>query len=132
MITLTANELHDNIEENIINPNINKEIEQLLRSRNRWRKISNISEASGNVLIASATILAFANGIYNCNSSLAFSAGCVNIASIAILRFSDYASGESTKRNNSLNELLIRVRVQPMPSPSLLPMQISNTPEYYY
>lgn len=126
MQMLTAGDLHTNIEEQVINPTINNEIDKLLKSRNKWRKISNISETVGNLLIVVATILTFANGVYNCNSALAFSAGCVNVASISILKFSTYSAGESSERNRLLNELLIRVNVQPLPHP------INNSPTYFY
>jgi hypothetical protein len=119
MNTLTAGELHTMIEEQVINPNISDEVKSLLGSRNKWRRVSNICETSGQVLILASTILAFASGVYKCNDSLSFAAGCVNVASISLLKFSGYASNESTERNKILNELLIRCKVEPMPIPTI-------------
>lgn len=119
MNTLTTGELHDMVEEQIINPNITKEIEGLLHSRSKWRKVSNISETFGHVLLMGSTMLAFASGVYKCNDSLSFAAGCINVASMSFLKFSSYASNESSERNKLLNELLIRCNVNPMPQPTV-------------
>ncbi len=116
--TLTSGELHNIIEEQIINPNITSEVENLLKSRSKWRKVSNICETVGHILIMCSTMLAFASGVYKCNDSLSFAAGCVNVASISFLKFSSYASNESSERNKLLNELLIRYNVSPMPQPT--------------
>lgn len=113
---LTSEELHNIIEEQVINPNLSKEIENLLKSRNKWRKVANINETLGNIFIAIAAILSFANGVYKYDS-LAFTSGCVNVISISLLRFSDYSAKESTERNKLLNELLLRINIQIMPSP---------------
>lgn len=117
MYNLTSGELHTIIEEQVINPNINNEIEDLLKSRNKWRKVANISETLGNLSIAAAAMLSFASGVYKYNDSLAFASGCVNVVSISLLKFSSYSAGESVERNKLLNELLLRTNVQPMPPP---------------
>lgn len=112
------------IESQIINPDLNDEILKLLKSRNKWRVVSNISETTGHILTVAATILSFASGVYKCNDSLAFASGCVNVSAISILKFSTYASGESNERNKQLNSLLSRYNVSPLPQP-----MINNTPE---
>lgn len=119
MHSLTAGELHTMIEEQVINPNMTDEIKSLLRSRNKWRRVSNISETSGQLLMLGSTMLAFASGVYKCNDSLSFAAGCVNVASISMLKFATYASNESIERNKLLNELLVRCNVIPMPTPTI-------------
>ena len=113
---LTSGDLRHDVEEHIINPDISEEIKSLLKSRNRWKKISNVTETFGHFLILSSTILAFASGVYKCNDSLSFAAGCVNAASISFLRFSSYAFNESNERTTSLNTLLARINVAPLPN----------------
>jgi hypothetical protein len=113
------------IENQIINPDLNDEIYNLLRSRNKWRLVSNISETTGHILTVAATILSFASGVYKCNDSLAFASGCVNVSAISILKFSSYASGESNERNKQLNSLLSRYHIAPLPQPIIN----NNTPE---
>lgn len=123
---LTSGELHTMIEEQVINPDITNEIKSLLSSRNKWRTVSNISETSGQVFIVASTMLAFASGVYKCNDSLSFAAGCVNVASISLLKFSSYAANESAERNKLLNKLLERCNVTPMPRPMFVTQEINN------
>lgn len=141
---LTSGELHTRVEENIINPDINDEIESLVSSRNKWKRVSNIAETSGQLLLLAATMLSFASGVYKCNDSLSFAAGCVNAASISFLRFSSYASNESNERTTSLNTLLARLNIQPLPqvaqenntnntpvANAIAPINVSNDNIYY-
>jgi hypothetical protein len=117
MNTLTAAELHTTIEDQVINPDILDEIKSLLSSRNRWRKVSNISETSGQLFMIASTVLAFASGVYKCNDSLSFAAGSVNVGSIALLKFGTYALNESAERTRLLNDFLVRCNVVAMPQP---------------
>ena len=118
MQSLTDVELHDIIEEQIINPSINEEIQTLVKSRKKWRTVTNISETLGQISIVASTILAFASGFYRCEMTLAFVAGSINVASLAFLKFGSYAANESIERNKLLNELLIRCDVKPMGQPT--------------
>lgn len=115
MHSLTHMELHSTVEEEIINPDIHQEINSLLKSRNKWKRISNITETLGNIFILSSTMLSFASGVYSDNKSLSFVAGCSNVMSISLLKFSSYSSSESTERSKLLNDLLARCNVMPMP-----------------
>lgn len=126
--TLTNDEVQTIIEEQVINPNINESITSLLKSRNVWKKISNITETLGHTLTVGSTILAFASGVYNIDS-LAFVAGCFSIGSLSLLNFSNYASNKSNERNNSLNNMLIRINVQPLPMS--INTQLHNSPLHY-
>lgn len=112
---LTDIELHDIIQNDIINPSILEEIKTQIASRNKWRKVSNVTETLGQLLIVASTILAFASGVYKCNDSLAFAAGCVGVASVSILKFSSYAANESIERSKLLNDLLSKQNTTLMP-----------------
>ena len=111
--TLHLGELQQVIEEQVINPSIHNEIKSLVSSREYWRKIANITETLGNIFIAISTMFAFASGIYQQEKSLAFTAGCINTTSLALLKFSSYAGKESRERNDLLNNLLVRLNIQP-------------------
>ena len=117
MSHISLNELKQIIEEELINPNIKKEIEKLINSRNNWKNISNICETSGQILLVGSTIMTFSSSIYKNNISLAFIAGSLNVTSISLLKFSSYAAGESIERNKLLNDLLVRCNVSPLPQP---------------
>jgi len=132
MHKLTDIELHQTVEEDVINPDIRDNIIKLLTSRNNWRKVSNVFETSGNLLIVVATILSFTSGVYKIDS-IAYAAGCVNIISLSFLKFGDYALSESEERNKLLNDLLLRVKVNPMPSnlPEIK-NRLCNTPDIEY
>ena len=122
---LTSGDLRHNIEEHVINPASDREIRSLVKSRNKWKKRSNITETLGQLSILVSTILAFASGVYKGEDSLAFAAGCVNAASLSFLRFSSYSFNESNERNVSLNILLNRVNVMPFPNDVNIPQSIS-------
>lgn len=141
MHQLQLGELRTTVENELINPDIKEEVIELLKSRKKWKKISNITETMGQVLIAVSTILAFAGGVYDENTGLAFAAGCVSTTSLALLNFSKYSLGESNERNNLLNSLLIRINLQVFPENTtnlLIPNNRGNPPnspgqfEYIY
>lgn len=127
--SLTGGELHDIVEEQIINPTIGEEINSFVKSRKKWRKVSNITETFGQVCIVASTILAFAGVFYRSEPSLNFAAGSINVASLAFLKFSTYAAGESSERNKLLNDLLVRCNIKPLDQPTTNNTQPSIAPE---
>lgn len=110
-MALQLNELRNMVEDEIINPSIATEIENLIHSRERWRNIANGTETIGNILVAIGAMMAFAAGFYDHINSLAFVAGCLSTASISFLKFSNYAGKESVERNEDLNILLRRIGI---------------------
>lgn len=113
---LSQNILSNAIRDNIINPAMVKEIEDLCKSREKWRKVSNYSEAIGNFLVLAAAIVSFASGIYEENI-VSFIGGCLATSAISLVKFSIYANNECIERNKSLNKLLKYFNVNPMPNP---------------
>lgn len=110
-MALQLNELRNMVEDEIINPSIATEIENLIHSRETWRNIANGTETIGNILVAIGAMMAFAAGFYDHINSLAFVAGCLSTASISFLKFSNYAGKESIERNEDLNVLLRRIGI---------------------
>ena len=117
MNSLQTSELHERVLNGVINPSIEGEVVDLMGSRDNWRKIYNITEALGHILIVVSTVFAFAAGVYNELSSLAFVSGCVSTISISLLKFSDYAAKESNERTSTLNKLLDRLDIKQLPKP---------------
>jgi hypothetical protein len=127
---LTETELRQTVEEDVLNPDIRINIINLLQSRNNWRKVSNIFETLGNLLIVIATVLSFTSGVYK-NDVIAYVSGCVNIVSLSFLKFSEYSLNESEERNKLLNDLLVRININPLPS-NIIDHRLFNTPNVQY
>lgn len=126
-------ELKQLIEEQLINPYIAAEIKRLAKTKEIWRRVANISEIIGYVFMMTSTILAFTSGVYSDNVILSYVAGCINIISLAILKFSNYAHSESSDRNDSLNILLSRLNILSLPNVSLTHnTQLNTTPIAFY
>lgn len=113
--SITAGQLKNYIEEELINPIIETDIEKLIKSRNMWKSTSNICETTGQVLLVGSTILTFASSVYKNITLLSFVAGCTNVSAISLLKFSTYAANESIERSKSLNDLLVRCKIEPLP-----------------
>lgn len=124
---LHINDLRNTVENELINPDIKEEVICLLKSRKRWKLVSNVTETTGQVIIVVSTILAFASGVYKDNNVLSFAAGCTGTTSLALLNFSKYALSESNERTNTLNSLLTHINITPVPPMGLTP----NSPETY-
>lgn len=113
--TISSGQLKNYIEEELINPNIENDIEKLIKSKNMWKSTSNICETTGQVLLVGSTILTFASSVYKNIVVLSFIAGCTNVSAISLLKFSTYAANESVERSKSLNDLLARCKIEPLP-----------------
>lgn len=113
--TLHINEVREIVEEEIINPNIVIEVQKLLKSKNKWTKVSNITEVLGHISLFVVTIVAFASGTYR-QESLAFATGCISTISISLFRFSHYAAKESVDRSMLLNTILTDNNIRTIPN----------------
>jgi hypothetical protein len=103
---LTLNDVSRLVDEHTINPCVAEEIKNLTKSRDRWKTISNIVEIIGHFFLSAGTILLFASSVYNCDPMISFVSGCINVVSLALLRFGIHAYKESKERNDSLEILL--------------------------
>lgn len=88
-------------------PHSESEIKDLLRSKERWRKVSNVTEVFGVLFAASSGIVAYSAGFFN-ESFLSFIAGSLAIGGIFTSRFSVYAQNESKQREETLKHELDR------------------------
>jgi hypothetical protein len=120
-------ELRRLIEENIINPDIINETAELISSRYKWRKVSNITEVLANIFLGTTTILAFTSGIYE-YKILSFFTGCTSTIALVLLRFSTYANKESTERNTLLTKLLNYIGISALPDPVIATQETLTTP----
>jgi hypothetical protein len=110
MQTLQLNDLRQYVENEIICPEVMREITHLIESRERWKLTTNIVEISGHVCTAIATVLAFSSGVY-AYVVLAYLSGCINIISLILFRFSSYTEKESRNRNDKLNNIFIKLNI---------------------
>lgn len=100
---------------NIVVPNYLAEIEDVINARHKWRKISSIIEAFGQVLLGVASVLAFSAGFFN-NPYLTFAAACCSTLCLALGKLATYAESECVERNTILSRLLKRIELESMPS----------------
>lgn len=122
---LSHNMISNMIRDDIINPALLKEVEELCKSREKWKKISNYTETTGNFLILASAIVSFASGIYEENI-ISFIGGCLAASSISLIKFSIYANNECIERNSSLAKLLKYFNVNPIPEPLPSNQNINN------
>lgn len=89
-----------------------------IRSKSRWKFISDICEAISNILAGIAAILAFAAGVFD-YSLLSFIAGCCGTSSMVFLHFSTYAMRESRERTHQVNKILSKLGLDTIPDISI-------------
>ena len=107
----------------IIAPDFNAEIRDVVAWRHIWRKLANWVEGIAHIMLGVASILAFSAGFFN-TPMLSYAAACASTVCLAMLRFSAYANNESIERNDILNNLLRTIGIDPVPSIA----SINNTP----
>lgn len=94
MQNITHLELETYIEEQVVLPNIQSNVESLMRNKTRWQRVSTVSETLSQIFMCIATILSFSSGIYS-YQILSFLAGVSNIISLLLLLFSNYSDKKS-------------------------------------
>lgn len=110
MQSLQLNDLREYVENEVICPEVTREISQLIKTRDKWKIVCNVTEISGHICTAIATVLAFSSGVYS-YEVLSYLAGCINIISLVLLRFSSYAEKESRNRNERLNAIYVKLNI---------------------
>ncbi len=100
---------------NIVVPNYLREINDVVKSRHRWRKIASAVEASAQIVLAAASVLAFSGGFFE-NPLLTYFAACCTTLCMALGKLSTYAESECVERNTILTRLLERINIGAMPS----------------
>ena len=125
---LTREDLREIVEEDIINPNIKKEIEKLVKHGKNWRITSIVCKTIGHVLVVISAALSFAGAVYNQIQALSFAAGTISVMSMALIIFSNFASNESKNCDIALNKFLDRCKIEHIPINNIVP----NTPVNMY
>ncbi len=97
--------LAEKIKKELVDTNYYDDVKYNIRSKSRWKVVSDVSEALSHLFTGIATILAFAAGFFNF-ALLSFIAGCFGTISLVLLRFSSYAAKESRERTKQVNMLL--------------------------
>ena len=93
-----------------VNQSYLKDIKWNMRSRTCWQFTSNFCETLGYILLGLNAILAFAADFFD-YMILSFIAGCLSVSSMVILKFSSYASRESSERVDRVNKILEEIGV---------------------
>jgi hypothetical protein len=97
---------------------IEKEVQDFVRSRYSWKRRSEIIETCSKVLTATGSILAFAASSIRdprISDILAFTSGAVGTTGLVLLTLSFYAAKESQERTTEVNNLLQTIGVTPLP-----------------
>jgi hypothetical protein len=90
---------------------IQSEITTLINWKIYWKKIGNFCLASSKFFMGVSLISNFISGFYNIKT-FNFAAGCANTIAVVSLSYSSYSFNESTKRNNDLYDLLVRLNIK--------------------
>jgi hypothetical protein len=114
-MTNTYTDLAGPIFRDVIAPDFESEIRDVVTWRRRWCKIANWVEGGAHMLLGAASILAFSAGFFN-DRGLTYASACSSTVCLAMLRFSAYANSESIERSNILNRLLSTAGIAPSPS----------------
>jgi len=104
MNTLTIPELINTVEEQVILPDLQQEIIQLIKNKRRWNFVRVLTETTSQICGAIATILSFSSGIYKYDI-LSFLAGSINILSLLLLLFSNYSEKQVKKALDELEQI---------------------------
>ena len=102
---MSNSELALKIKNELIDKNYYDEVNENIIWRNRWKRISDISETSAHILTGIAAILSFAAGFFN-SEYYSFTAGGVGTTSLVLTKFSNYAMSESKERTSNVNKIL--------------------------
>lgn len=97
-----------------IKASFKREVIDLVRSRNKWRKIESFFEVMAQVSLFTTTVLAFTGGIYD-DKILVYLTGLFSTLSMALIKAASYATNECLERHNILNSYLARVRIKDIP-----------------
>lgn len=103
---ITHGELQTYLEEQVVLPSIQQEVEKLIKSKKIWYYLSIISETISQICSAIATILSFSAGFYQL-SILSFLSGIINIISLLLLLFTKYCNEQNNRCITQLQKIPI-------------------------
>jgi hypothetical protein len=108
-----------------VRPNILDDISDSFKWRNKWSKISSYTFACAELFVIASTILSFLAGNYEIKE-ISLAAGIVGIVIISLNRFGAFATTQSTKKTQQVNEILVSLGMKDV-IPDLLDDIIPNT-----
>jgi hypothetical protein len=97
--------LREKVFTEVIVPDCEQEVRDVIKWRHRWRKIANWAEGVGHLFLIADVILALSAGYFD-EEYLSYIAGCSSALCLALLRFAAYANKESSERNEVLNRYM--------------------------
>ena len=99
----------------IIDKSYYQDVKSNIRSKNIWKYIGDISSTLSHVMLALATILAFAAGFFKI-VVLSFLSGCFSTIALSLSQFSVYALKESRERTHRVNTILNKLGISEIPN----------------
>lgn len=108
------NEFITRVKTELIEETYYKDLKYNIRSKSRWKVLSDLCETISHLLIGIATILAFAAGFFK-NEYLSFVSGCIGTFSMVFMQFSSYALRESRERTSQVNIILQKLGIDNIP-----------------
>ena len=107
--------LVERIRTELIEVNYYNDIKYNIRSKSRWKFMSDFTEASSYIFTGISVILSFACTSFD-NTNLSFAAGVFGTIALVLLKFSSYALSESKERTNQVNILLKKLEIDEIPN----------------
>lgn len=97
----------------VLAPNMKKEIEYLYKSITRWHKIANTVETLATVMALTSTMVSFSAGYWE-NYNLSYLAGIIGVANLSLAKCVAYSRSQSSERTNELNQRLKDLGIGPI------------------
>jgi hypothetical protein len=105
---LLSNETIENVRKNIIEPEIVKNVTQLVSAPRYWRKSANLAQTLSQIFVGINIILSFCSTGLNM-PILSIIAGVIGTIAIVLSQFASFSEKEGKESNAELNILLAKV-----------------------
>jgi hypothetical protein len=113
--TINVEMARQRILDELVLPGYYRQVKDLLDGKYTWRKIGNITESFGQVILFLGAMFAFASSSYD-NKDFTFIAGSCSLLALLLARFSTYAFKESAERIHQVNKTLRHLGIDEVPS----------------
>lgn len=110
----------DKIVKELVEPAYYDDVKYNINSRNRWKKISDITSAFSQILFGISIIMSFAVGFFDINM-LSFISGSIGVSAMVVMKISSYAMNESRERTNQINIILKKLNISEIPDITIDP-----------
>jgi hypothetical protein len=106
--------LKEEILKNLVEPSYYSDVNETIKGRKCWRVSGHVFESFSKILLAVASVLSFAAGVYD-DKILSFVAGTLSTSSLACFQFSLYSIRMHKKNSLELNQLLEKLDIETVP-----------------